>query len=102
MDGFPVAGYQVTKAFADANPNTVAAFQRAIIAAAAETQDDAVARASIAGYTTLPPATIAAVTLPEYRGAIDQAQLQRVSDFLVEFGILKSAPDVGSLILPSP
>ena len=44
LDAFPVAGYQVTEAFAKANPNTVAAFQRAIIAAAAATQDDATAR----------------------------------------------------------
>jgi NitT/TauT family transport system substrate-binding protein len=101
MDGFPVAGFQVTKAFAEANPNTVAAFQRAIIEAAKATQDDATARASIAEYTTLPPALIAAVTLPEYRGAVDPAELKRVYDFLVQFGILEAGLDVNALILPS-
>jgi NitT/TauT family transport system substrate-binding protein len=102
LDGFPVAGFQVTKEFADANPNTVAAFQRAIIAAAEATQDDATARASIGEYTTLPPELIAAVTLPEFRGAIDPAELKRVYDFLVEFGILEAGLDVDSLILSSP
>jgi NitT/TauT family transport system substrate-binding protein len=102
MDAFPVAGFQATAVFATANPNTVAAFQRAIFAAATATQDDATARASIAQYTTLPPELIASVTLPEYRGAIDPAQLKRVYDYLVEFGILQSGLDVGSLILASP
>jgi NitT/TauT family transport system substrate-binding protein len=102
MDGFPVAGYQVTQAFAETNPNTVAAFQRAIIAAATATQDDATARTSIGQYTTLPPELIAAVTLPEYRGAVDAAQLKRVYDFLVTFGILEAGLDVDSLIIASP
>jgi NitT/TauT family transport system substrate-binding protein len=102
LDAFPVAGYQVTQAFAEANPNTVAAFQRAIIAAAAATQDDATARTSIGQYTTLPPELIAAVILPEYRGAMDPAELKRVYDFLVEFGILEAGLDIDSLILPTP
>jgi NitT/TauT family transport system substrate-binding protein len=102
MEGFPVAGFQVTKAFADANPNTVAAFQRAIIKAAADVADDARAREVIGEYTELPPEVISAVTLPEFRGAIDPAELQRVYDYLVEFGILQEGLDVPSLVLPSP
>ncbi|HLB45200.1 MAG TPA: ABC transporter substrate-binding protein [Candidatus Limnocylindrales bacterium] len=102
LEGFPVAGYQATRAFAETNPNTVAAFQRAMRAAAAETADDAVARASIDEYTELSAEVLAALTLPEYRRELDPAQLRRVYDYLVEFGLLAEGLDVGSLILPGP
>jgi NitT/TauT family transport system substrate-binding protein len=102
LDGFPVAGFQVTETFAKANPNTVAAFQRAIVAAADATHDDATARLSISHYTKLPAPLLAAVTLPDYKGAIDPAAIKRVYDFLVTFGILAPGLDTSTLVLPSP
>ena len=86
----------------EANPNTVDAFQRAMAAASAAAQDDATVRAAIGEYTTLPPELIAAVTLPEYRGSLDPANLQRVYDYLVQFGILEAGLDVPSLIVAGP
>jgi hypothetical protein len=73
-----------------------------MLTAAQATADEDTARASIDAYTELPAELIAAITLPEYRGALDPAQLQRVYDYLVEFGIMEEGLDVPSLVLPAP
>jgi NitT/TauT family transport system substrate-binding protein len=100
MAGFPVAGYFVTADFAAQNPNTVAAFTRAIEAAAQLAEGDPqVVIAIVQTYTTLPPALIEQLTYPEYRGALDPANLQRVYDLLVEFEMIEEGLDVTSLVL---
>ncbi len=100
MEDFPVAGFQVTAEWAEANPNTVAAFQRAMTKASEIAQDEAAVREEVALYTTLPEELIANLVLPEFRGgAVDPADLQRVYDLLVSYGILEEGLDIGSLIL---
>jgi NitT/TauT family transport system substrate-binding protein len=100
MAGFPVAGYFVTAEFAAQNPNTVAAFTRAIEAAAQMARDDSeVVIATVQTYTTLPPALIEQLSYPDYRGTIDAATLQRVYDLLLEFEMIQEGLDVNALIL---
>jgi NitT/TauT family transport system substrate-binding protein len=100
MANFPVAGYFVTSEFAEQNPNTVAAFTRAIEAAAQLAKDDPqVVIDTVKTYTTLPPALIEQLAYPEYRGALDPANLQRVYDLLLEFGMIEEGLDVTSLVL---
>lgn len=100
LEGFPVAGYFVTAAFAEANPNTVAAFTRAIEAAAAALNGDREALIEIVQtYTELPPTLLADVTFPEYRGELDAAPLERVYDKMLEHDMAEGGLDIGSLVL---
>ena len=100
LAGFPVAGYFVTKEFAEQNPNTVAAFRRALEAAAQMINDDKqVVIDVVPTYTTLPAELAAQLSYPEYHGALDASVLQRVYDTLLEFEMTETGLDVGSLVL---
>ena len=100
---FPVAGYQATRAFVDENPNTVAAFQRALAAAAQlATDDETLVREIVPDYTGLDPDLAGAIVLPRYGGAIDEAILQRVNDYLVEFAMLEDGLPIPDLVAPQP
>jgi len=101
MEGFPVAGYFTTKEFADQNPNTVAAFTRAIQVAAEQANTSPQSLQDIiATYTTLPPELIANLTFPEYKGVLDVADLQTVYDFMQQYGMIQEGLDVNTLVLP--
>lgn len=100
MEGFPVAGYFVTGEFASTNPNTVAAFTRAVQAAADMLNDDADLRVEVAGtYTELPAELLANVSFPEFRGELDVAQLERVYEKMLEHEMIEEGLDVGALVL---
>jgi NitT/TauT family transport system substrate-binding protein len=100
MEGFPVAGYFVTAEFAEQNPNTVAAFTRALQAAAEMLNDDPALRIeTVLTYTELPEALLENVSFPEYRGELDVTQLERVYDYMLEFEMIEEGLDVGSLVL---
>lgn len=100
MEGFPVAGYFVTGDFAAENPNTVAAFTRAIQAAAdMANADEQVVIDTVLTYTTLPEALVSELSFPEFRGDIDASVLQRVYDYMLEFDMGQEGLDVGSLVL---
>lgn len=97
--GFPVAGYAVTAEFAEANPNTVAAFQRALQRAT----DDAAAgedvvRQAITTYTEIPPEVLENVVMPDFVATPDAAELQRVPDLMLEFGWIDEAFDFSAHI----
>lgn len=100
MEGFPVAGYFVTAEFAEANPNTVAAFTRAIQAAADMTADDPqVVIDIVQTYTELPAALVEQLSYPEFRGVLESDELQRVYDYMLEFEMIEEGLDVGTLVL---
>ncbi len=99
MERFPVAGYFVTGDFAQQNPHTVAAFTRALEAAASMLNDDPDLRAQVAGtYTELPPEVLESVTFPEYRGTLDIAQLERVYGKMLEHDMIEEGLDIGALV----
>ena len=101
MEGFPVAGYQASAEFVDANPRTVAAFQRALSAAVERIANDPELVPGIApDFTSLEPELASQVALPDFRARLDPADLQRVHDFLLEFGLLESELDVEALVVP--
>ncbi len=101
MQGFPVAGYQASAEFVDANPRTVAAFQRALAAAVARIAEDPELVPGIAPeFTSLEPELAGQVSLPDFRARLDPADLRRVHDFLIEFGLLENELDVEALVVP--
>ncbi|HSK25119.1 MAG TPA: ABC transporter substrate-binding protein [Egicoccus sp.] len=97
-DGLAIAGYAVTAEFAASNPNTVAALQRAIQRATDDLQDDATAREAIAGYTELDQAILDAITLPGFVSEVDPAEIQRVADLMIEYGLIEDGFDVTEYI----
>jgi hypothetical protein len=42
------------------------------------------------------------LTQPEFVSEVDVAGLEVVADLMVEFGVLEQAPDVNSLVIPTP
>jgi NitT/TauT family transport system substrate-binding protein len=103
LEGFPVAGFQAATQFTEQNPNTIAAFQRAMVRASQLAADDPDRVVQILPeYTELTPELAATLTQPEYVSEIDVSQLQRVVDLMVEFELLEEAPDVASLVIPTP
>jgi len=100
MSAFPVAGYFTTAEFAAANPNTVAAFTRAIQEAADMLNRDRDRLVEVvAGYTELPTELLEEVSFPEYRGDLEVTQLERVYEKLLEHGLIDEGLDVRSLVL---
>jgi len=100
MEGFPVAGFQATAQFAEENPNTVAAFQRAMSAAAEMiAADEQVAIDAILSYTELPEELATELTLPSFDSELSTDDLQRVSDYMNEFGILEEPVDAQELVI---
>jgi NitT/TauT family transport system substrate-binding protein len=100
LDGFPVAGYQATSEFATAQPDAVAAFQRAIAEASRLAADDpALVTALAPEFTSLTAELAGEITLPAYSAELDVASLERVYDYLVDFGIAEGGLDVASLVV---
>lgn len=102
LDGFPVAGFYATAEFAEANPNTVAAFQRAMVNASELAAGDPQQVVDILPtYTELTPDLAGTLTQPEYISEIDLARLEVVADLMVEFALLPEAPDVNAVVIPT-
>jgi NitT/TauT family transport system substrate-binding protein len=99
-DGLPVAGYAVTADFAEDNPNTVAAFQRALDRATQEVAaNPEVVAEVLPSYTQLSADVAGRLNLPEYVAAADASQLQRVADLMGEQGLLPEPLDVGAIVV---
>ena len=99
MEGFPVAGYQASAEFVEANPHAVAAFRRALDAAVDRIRADQGLVADIApSFTNLDPELAEVIALPEFRSTLDAATLQQVHNYLRDFGLLGADLDVPSLL----
>jgi NitT/TauT family transport system substrate-binding protein len=98
----PISGYATTAKYAKDNPNTVAAFQRALHRGAeiASTDREQVEQ-SIRGYASVDEQTAALVTLPGYPTSLDPSRLQRVPDLMSSYGMLSTKIDVRSMIMPN-
>ena len=91
-EGFPITGFSSSTAFADANPNTIAALQRALAKAReAAAADDTVVRDALKEYTKIPPAAIDSMILPTFVTETDPADLQQVVEAIKGSGALPDA-----------
>jgi NitT/TauT family transport system substrate-binding protein len=86
---FPIQGVAVTKSWAQANPNTLAAFERAYAQGQqlADT-DRAAVEAAVEKFLGLPPLAAALISLPNFPTGVDAVRLQRLVDAMVKFGLL--------------
>ncbi len=92
LDGFPVAGWQVTAEFAEANPNTIAAFNRVLVEATdiAVNEEGALA-AIVPTYTSASEELAATLNYPNMVSGLDVGALQAVPDLMLEQGLLSDA-----------
>jgi NitT/TauT family transport system substrate-binding protein len=97
--GLPVSGYVTTDDFVTKYPKTAAAFQRAIQKAQALAAGDRKqVEKVLPGYAKVDAQTATTLSLPTYPPAVDPAALQRLSDLMLQQGLLKTAIDADSVI----
>jgi NitT/TauT family transport system substrate-binding protein len=86
---FPIQGYVVTQAWAQRYPNTLLAFTRALSQGQeiADTDRGAVELA-LQKYLSIPSATAASISLPNFPTGLDAVRLQRVVSAMSRFGLL--------------
>ena len=97
---FPVAGFYVTESFAEANPNTVAAFNRAFAKAVdyANTTPDAVPEI-LPTYTSATLESAKTLNYPLFVAGIDAGVIQEVPDFMAEAGLLDASIPVSEHVI---
>jgi NitT/TauT family transport system substrate-binding protein len=101
-ENFPVSGYATTAKFAKENPNTVAAFQRALLKGQELAGDRKNIEEALPQYAKMPPETAAIVRYGTFPTTIDGKRLQRVSDLLSTYGMMPGKVDVEPMVVPMP
>jgi len=101
---FPVAGFATTAKFAKENPNTVKAFQRALLKGQQLASDRKNVEWALPKFAKMPPETASIVRLGQYPTTIDPKRLQRVSDLLSSYGMMPNGAklEVKPLVIPMP
>lgn len=100
-ENFPLSGFAVTKDFADKNPNTVAAFQRALLKGQQAAADRANIQEALPKFAKMDPETAAIVRIGQFPTSIDPKRLQRVADLLKTYGMMGEL-DVEPLVIEMP
>jgi NitT/TauT family transport system substrate-binding protein len=102
-EALPVAGYYATGNFATNFPNTVAAFQRALIAATDIAANDPERVVEVLPtYSDLDAEAAATVTQPQFAARIDRDEIQRIVELMVEFGFIEEPVNLDEIIVPTP
>lgn len=101
-ENFPLSGFAVTKKFADENPNTVAAFQRALLKGQQLAADRSKVEAALPKFAKMDPQTAAIVKIGQFPTTIDPKRIQRVADLLVTYEMLPKKIDIAPLVVPMP
>ena len=100
LASFPLSGYFTTAAWAQQNPRTAAAFQRAMDKAQAYADaNPAAVRQVLPTYTKVTAAAAQHLVLNSFPATLSAAQLQRVADLMHTGGVLKSAFTVQPMLL---
>src|SRR4051794_21683627 len=90
-----IAGIAGTAKWALQNPNTLAAFERALSRAQDEMADRALVEKVLTGYTSIKPDAVSQLALGSWPSRVQPSELQRVSDLMQQFGVLNRYFDVG-------
>jgi NitT/TauT family transport system substrate-binding protein len=98
---FPVSGYAAAAKFAKENPNTLAAFQRALLKGQQLSADRKNVEEALPKFAKMPPETAAIVKYGTFPTTIDKKRLQRVADLLTSYDMMPKM-DVGPLVIPMP
>ena len=87
---FPIDGYMATQAWVQRYPKTAAAFVRAIEEGQALADNDrAAVEAAVGKSDSLSRPVTAAMSLPDFPvGAVDETQIQRTAEAMLQYGLL--------------
>jgi NitT/TauT family transport system substrate-binding protein len=96
---FPITGFASTEEFAEKNPKTVAAFQRALAKAQALAGDRAVLQQEVPKFTKMDSKIIGVIALNGFPTSTSATRIQRVADVMQQFGYLKQPFDVKSFVV---
>ncbi|MDR6595651.1 ABC transporter substrate-binding protein [Saccharothrix longispora] len=100
-DGIPIAGYGTTGKFANQNPNTVKAFQRAMAKGQRDAADRPTVEPLLVEYAKVDKETAGLVHFGEYPTTLDATRLQRVSNLMRTYGLLENDFDVKPMLVSS-
>ena len=98
---FPISGYATTQEFAEKNPKTVAALQRALVKAQGMLSDRKTLEQTIPTYTRIDAKTAASLHFGTFPTSLSTTRLQRVADIMQRYGYLTKPIDVKTLVSES-
>jgi NitT/TauT family transport system substrate-binding protein len=99
----PEAGLVTTAGFAAANPDTLAAFERALARARADLADRSLVEQTLPTYTRIDAQTAPLLRLGVWPSTLTVTGLQRIADLMTSFGQLPDRFDVAPLLsTPQP
>jgi len=101
-ENFPVSGFTTMKDFAEKNPNTIKAFQRALLKGQQAAADRSNIEKALPKFAKMPPETAAIVRIGQFPTTIDPKRLQRVADLLLSYGMIPKAVSIEPLVIPGP
>lgn len=101
-ENFPLSGFATNESFANENPNTIAAFQRALVKGQELAADRSNVEKALPKFAKMDEETAAVVKIGQYPTTIDAKRLQRVADLLFTYQMLPAELDVSSLVIPTP
>lgn len=99
---FPIAAYVSTAKYVNAHPKEIAAFQKAMVAAANLAHDQQNVKTAILHHTKIDKTVADIMTLPQYPADLDATRLARVVYLLRGANLLKPDFQIESMILPLP
>jgi NitT/TauT family transport system substrate-binding protein len=96
---FPIGAYTTTVAFAQRNPNTVAAFKRAISRASKLVGEDrSLVEKTLPTYSKIDAKTASLIHLSTYSSSVNQQRAQQVADLMTQYGFLKKHFDIKPML----
>ncbi len=98
----PNTGYIATTKFIEANPKTVAAFQRAMIPAQRDAADRSKVAQVLPDLSGVDAATATLLNIDTFPTSTNATQLQRVITLLQNYGGMTAQLDAANLIVPTP
>ncbi len=101
-EDFSLSGFATTKKFADENPNTIAAFQRALTKGQQLANERSNVQQALPKYSKIDAETAAIVRFGQFPTTIDGKRLQRVADLLMTYKMMEKKVDVESLVVATP
>jgi NitT/TauT family transport system substrate-binding protein len=98
---FPLSGYGASTKWVQANPKTLAAFQRALQKATSETNKDrSKIEPLLTKYVKTDEGTARLMGLPAFNAKLDARRLQRVPDLMLQMGAITGKVDAAAMIAP--
>lgn len=102
VKGMPVAGWLTTEQFVRENPEAVAAFRKALATSVEQLADDRERLVELVPtFTKVPAEVVEQIALPQWDAATDTEQLTKMSDLMLDYGIISEKFDVTTILTGS-